>query len=116
MEQKTMQKLEENLCEVLDDFAQKGINTAADVETVKHALSSIEKLMELDEMEQGRSGRYYDVVAYDNGGRRSYRRSYGSYDRMRSGHDIRPQLERILQDTDSERERQAIRDAISKLG
>lgn len=115
MEQKTMQKLEENLCEVLDDFAQKGINTAADVETVKHALSSLEKLMELDEMEQGQSGRYYDGMAYD-GGRRSYRRSYGSYDRMRSGHDIRPQLERLMQDTDSERERQAIRDAIAKLG
>ena len=138
MEQKTIQKLQDNLCEVLDDFAQNGIKSAGDVETVKHALSGYEKLLVICAMEQGQSGRrYYDGGSYDGGGSgRSYdggsgrgsydggsydggsgrrRRSYGSYDSMRSGHDMRQKLERMMDEAESEQERRVIQEAMKKL-
>lgn len=130
MEQKTIQKLQDNLCEVLDDFAQNGIKSAGDVETVKHALSGYEKLLVICAMEQGQSGRrYYDGGSYDGGGsgRGSYdggsydggsgrrRRSYGSYDSMRSGHDMRQKLERMMDEAESEQERRVIQEAMQKL-
>jgi hypothetical protein len=37
------------------------------------------------------------------------------YDGGMSGHDIRPQLERMMEEADSEMDRQAIRAALSKL-
>ena len=126
MEMKTMQKIEQGLCEVLDDYAQKGISNPSDVETVKHALSGLQKILVIDAMEHGRSGdvRYYDGGSgrsygsydggsYDSSGRR-YRRSY-DYDSMRSGQDMRQQLEQMMQQAGSERERMAIKDALQKL-
>ena len=49
---------------------------------------------------------------YADGGNMSYRRMY---DGGMSGHDIRPQLERMLEEADSERERRAIEEALQKM-
>ena len=126
MEKQTMSKLEMELCDILQDYAQKGIKSASDVETVKHALSGLQKILVIDAMEHGRSGdvRYYDGGSgrsygsydggsYDSSGRR-YRRSY-DYDSTRSGQDMRAQLEQMMQQAGSERERMAIKDALQKL-
>lgn len=124
MEKKVMQKIEDGLCEVLEDFAQKGINTASDVATVKHALSGIEKMKVIEAMEYGvgASGRYpypaehnYDGGSYR--GNMSSRRGYSrtGFDRGYSGHDMRQQLERMLGEVGSERERMAIEEALQKM-
>jgi hypothetical protein len=94
------------------------------------------KMKMLEEMERydnERSGRsYYDDDAgmsnmrsyrrrdsmgrYADGGNMSYRRYHdGGYDGGMSGHDMRQQLERMMEEADSERERQALRVAMQKL-
>ena len=132
METKTMQKIEEGLCGVLDSFAQKGINSPDDVETVKHALSGLEKICILDKMYSGQSGVYYygnggnsysnggSGNSYSNGGggNRSYQRSYERYDqygRMYSGNDMRSKLERMMGEASNEQERRVIQEAMQKL-
>lgn len=134
MDKKIMEKLEGGFCEVLHNYAERGMKSPDDVETAKAALSGMVKMKMLEEMENyeaERSGRYYDdgmssrsyrrrdsMGRYaDNGGSMSYRRYHddGSYEGGFSGHDMRQQLERMMQEADSERERQALRAAMQKL-
>lgn len=133
MDMKVMEKLEEGFCEVLHKYAERGMNSSSDVETAKAALSGMVKMKMLEEMENyeaERSGRYYDdgmssrsyrrrdsMGRYADNGSMSYRRYHddGSYEGGFSGHDMRQQLERMMQEADSERERQALRAAMSKL-
>lgn len=132
MDMKTMEKLEEGFCEVLHKYAERGMNSSSDVETAKAALSGMVKtrmLKEMENYEAERSGRYYDdgmssrsyrrdsMGRYADNGGMSYRRYHddGSYEGGFSGHDMRQQLERMMQETDSERERQALRAAMQKL-
>lgn len=133
MDMKTMEKLEDGFCKVLHDNAERGFASASSVELAKTALSGLVKLKMLEEMENynegGMSGRYYydddrgmsgrhsyrrrdSMGRYADGGNMSYRRMY---DGGMSGHDIRPQLERMMEEADSEMDRQAIRAALSKL-
>ena len=128
-----MEKLEEGFCEVLHKYAERGMNSSSDVETAKAALSGMVKMKMLEEMENysdgGMSGRYYydddrgmsgrhsyrrrdSMGRYADGGNMSYRRMY---DGGMSGHDMREQLERMMDEADSERERQALRAAMQKL-
>jgi hypothetical protein len=136
MDMKTMEKLEDGFCKVLQNYAERGMKSPDDVETAKAALSGMVKMKMLEEMERydnERSGRsYYDDDAgmsnmrsyrrrdsmgrYADGGNMSYRRYHdGGYDGGMSGHDMRQQLERMMEEADSERERQALRAAMQKL-
>ena len=132
MDMKTMEKLEDGFCKVLQNYADRGMKSPDDVETAKAALSGMVKMKMLEEMERydnERSGRYYydddrgmsgrhsyrrrdSMGRYADGGNMSYRRMY---DGGMSGHDIRPQLERMLEEADSERERRAIEEALQKM-
>ena len=133
MDMKVMEKLEEGFCEILHKYAERGMNSSSDVETAKAALSGMVKMKMLEEMENysdgGMSGRYYydddrgmsgrhsyrrrdSMGRYADGGNMSYRRMY---DGGMSGHDMREQLERMMDEADSERERQALRAAMQKL-
>lgn len=136
MEKQVMGKLEMELCDILQDYAQKGIKSASDVETVKHALSGISKLKIIEEMDKydeehsNRSYRSYDgdyggsyrrshaMGQYDGGSYEgSYRRgrSHDGYEGGRSGHGMRERLEQMMEEADSDREREAIRMALQKL-
>jgi len=135
MEKQTMGKLEMELCDILQDYAQKGIKSASDVETVKHALSGISKLKIIEEMDKyneehsNRSYRSYDgdgssyrrshaMGQYDGGSYEgSYRRgrSHDGYEGGRSGHGMRERLEQMMEEAGSERERRAIEEALQKM-
>ena len=130
MDMQVKNKLEMELCDVLKDYAQKGIKSADDVETVKHALSGISKLKIIEEMDKynaehsHRSYRSYDgegsyrrgyshAMEQDGG---SYRRGYShDYEGGRSGHGMRERLEEMMDQAGSERERRAIQEALQKM-
>ena len=134
MEMQVKDKLEMELCDVLKDYAQKGIKSASDVETVKHALSGISKLKIIEEMDKyNEEHSHRSYRSYDDGG--SYRRGYshamgqydgegGSYRRGRShdgyeggrsGHGMRERLEQMMEEARSDRERMAIQEALQKM-
>lgn len=76
MDKKIMERLEDNFCEVLQDFAEKGFQRAEDVETAKAALSGMTKIKILEEMDNFKDNGYSGRMYRDDGG--SYR-SYGMY-------------------------------------
>lgn len=109
-----MHKIKQDLCGVLQDFAQKGLHQPQDVEVVKNAISGIQKIKILEEMERFSSGgfsnrmeggsyryggRSYDEDSYRHGNGRSYEE--GGYSRERdggySGHDLRENLQRMME-------------------
>lgn len=109
-----MMKIKQDLCGVVETFAKKGLNQPQDVEVVKNAISGIQKIKILEEMERFGSGgfsnrlegggsyryggRSYDEDSYRHGGGRSY--DEGGYSRERdggySGHDLREHLQRMM--------------------
>ena len=122
-----MHKIESNLWDVLKDYAD-GFKSPAEVETVKHAISSIFKIRCLDEMDNfsnrgysrdGRSRIYYDEGSFRGGrsmDRGSYRdgRNGGSYRYSRDS-DMREKLEELMQDATDERQRQVIQEMMSRI-
>ena len=137
MEKKIMSKIEEAVCDRLKAFAERGINSASDIADVKNATSILKNMGIIKAMdEHGEEGSSYDYEggsyrrhrrSYDDGGsgRRYYdgegggsgRRYYDndSYDMGHSGHDMRQKLERMMQEADSDREKQVIREMLNKL-
>lgn len=125
MEKHIMEQIQSQLCDVLRDKAQRGIGSASDVETVKNALSGINKIKIIEAMERYGDERSYASypVDYRRGGRMpyyddgdySYRRTRDDYDVNHSGHTMREQLERMMQTATTDRERMAIREALSKM-
>lgn len=122
MEMKDIRKLEEQLCDVLHDFAEKGIRSTGDVETTKHALSGLVKLKCLEEMEDvgnERSGRSYRSYEGMDGGsyRRDSRGRYmdGGYRDGYSGHsDLRQKLEDMMRNAD-DRDKDMIRQMVNRM-
>lgn len=110
-----MYKIKDKLCGVLQEFAHKELRQPQDVEVVKNAISGIQKIKILEEMEHFGSGgfsnrlegggsyryggRSYDEDSYRHGGDRSYEK--GGYSRERdggySGHDLRENLQRMME-------------------
>lgn len=125
MEKHIMEQIQSQLCDVLRDKAQRGIGSASDVETVKNALSGINKIKIIEAMERYGDERSYSSypVDYRRGGRMpyyddgdySYRRSRDDYDMNHSSHSMREQLEHMMQTATTDRERMAIREALSKM-
>lgn len=120
MDTKLLEKVEDELHDALELMVQKGLKSASDIECAKNALSGIKKAEELMEKDydEGRSGRtypYYEGSFGSYNGSSHARRSMGTYDRRYSGHDMRRELERMMEEADSERERLAIREALNKM-
>ena len=76
MDRRVMEKLEEGVCRALNEVAEKGMNSAQDVETAKAALSGMVKMKMLEEMDNFKDNGYSGRMYRDDGG--SYR-SYGMY-------------------------------------
>ena len=125
MEKKIMSKIEEAVCDRLKAFAERGINSASDIADVKNATSILKNMGIIKAMdEHGEDGASYD---YEGGSYRRHRRSYDdggsgrryydndSYDMGHSGHDMRQKLERMMQEADSDREKQVIREMMNRL-
>ena len=53
---RNLEKIEEALCDVLQSYAEGGIKSAADVATIKHALSGMVKIRVLEEMDNYSNG------------------------------------------------------------
>lgn len=126
MDTQIMHKIEDNLWDVLGDYA-KGFKTPAEVETVKHALSGIFKIKCLEEMEDYQSshdygGRPYDRYYNDD---MSYRRSRdnrdsdGRYSRDMYSRDggmmMRERLEQLRNEAKDEHQRRIIDDMLNRL-
>ena len=125
MDTQIMHKIENNLWEVLGDYA-KGFKTPAEVETVKHALSGIFKIKCLEEMEDYQSshdygGRYDRYYNDDNSYRRSRdnRDSDGRYSRDMYSRDggmmMRERLEQLRNEAKDEHQRRIIDDMLNRL-
>ena len=121
MDVQTIQKLEKHLCNIAGEYADRGIKSPDDVVTVKHTVSAIFKLKCLEEMENYRGGFSSRRGSYDGSSEGSYRRdsmgryadgSFGSY----SGHgEMRQKLEKLMQEAGNDRERQMIKDLMSRM-
>ena len=121
-----MNKIKEDLCKSLEYYAEQGLNSSDDIETVKHILSGLEKIKVMQAMDayrDGYSGRYGDEGRsyrrgadgrYMDSGRsyRSYSRDGGYHDDGRDGYsghgDIREKLSRMMDDAQDNREREII--------
>ena len=127
MEKHIMEQIQTQLCDILRDKAQRGIGSPSDVETVKNALSGINKIKIIEAMERCGDERSYASypVDYRRGGRMpyydgdagdySYRRTRDDYDMNHSGHSMREKLEQMMNEAGSDRERMALREALSKM-
>ena len=130
MDRKLLHKTEDNLWEILEKYAT--INSADDVETIKHALSGIFKIKCLEGMDDylegsfrggrsgdgrsndGRSYMYYDEGRYapSFGGRSM---DGGSYRYSRDNGDMRHKLDELMRSATDERQRQIIRDMMNRV-
>ena len=74
MEKHIMEQIQTQLCDILRDKAQRGIGSPSDVETVKNALSGINKIKIIEAMERYGDERSYASypVDYRRGGRMPY--------------------------------------------
>lgn len=111
--EKSMEKIKDDLCKILDQYADRGINNREDVEIVKNTLSGIQKIQTICGMERltGFAGRgsydggggSYDGGSYDGG---SYRRGGysrgGSYRDGYSGHGLKEKMQRLAESASPE--------------
>ena len=118
---KSMKELREMMCEELEDIARKGELGAGDLEIVHKLTDTIKNIDKIDmlESEGGYSsgGDWLARGMYDDG--RSYRRqhrdSIGRYSRDGAKDRMIGQMEDMMRDTDTEKEKEAIRRCISAL-
>lgn len=126
MDTQIMHKIEDNLWNVLSDYA-KGFKSPAEVETVKHALSGIFKIKCLEEMEDYQSSHDYGGRSYDRyyNDDMSYHRSRdnrdsdGRYSRDMYSRDggmmMRERLEQLRNEAKDEHQRRIIDDMLNRL-
>jgi hypothetical protein len=127
MDTQIMHKIEDNLWNVLGDYA-KGFKSPAEVETVKHALSGIFKIKCLEEMEDYQSSHDYGGRSYDRyyNDDMSYRRSRDNrdndgrysrdmYSRDGGGMMMRERLEQLRNEAKDEHQRRIIDDMLNRL-
>lgn len=124
MDKKMFEKLEDGFCEVLSDYAERGMKSPECVETAKAALSGLLKIKMLEEMDkfQGYSGRRsYDEDGMSRRGYRdggSYRRSYRSYDEGYSGNHkekMKEKLDEMYNNARDDNDRRAIEEMLDML-
>ena len=118
---KALYDLKDKLCAELDEIAAKPNMSTGDLETVHKLTDTIKNIDKIDmlESEGGYSsgGDWLARGIYDDG--RSYRRqhrdSMGRYSRDGAKDRMISQLEDMMRDTDTEKEKEAIRRCISAL-
>lgn len=126
MSMKSLETIRDMLCYELDDIAEKNEMSAGMLDTVDkiaHAIKNIDKVMESEggySNSYTRNGGDYsrDGEWYAMGNRgNSYRRdSMGRYSRRYSRHgDISERLEEMMNEAESEKEKDALRKAISMM-
>lgn len=112
---KHMEELKEMLTDELDDIVAKGKVTAGDLDAIDkltHSIKSIETIMAMHDYSHDymRDGSYEvrrdDMGRYSRGYSRGY--SYGKGDMM-------DELHRLMNDADTEKEREAIRRCIDQM-
>ena len=130
---KHMEDLKEMLCDELDEIAEKGKVTAGDLDAIDkltHSIKSIETIIAMGEYSNDyMNGSYqnrdamgrYSRNSYARGGnrggnsrgysRRGYSRDGYSYGRE----EIMAELEELMEDAESEKEKRAIRMAIEQM-
>jgi hypothetical protein len=124
----SLDKIKKMVCEGLDQMAMKGELSPSNLDHVDklcHTLKSIETIQAMKGSDNGYSGRYmtrysrgdeYDGHSYtggsnsNNGGG-----SYGFYSRE-NGTELANELRHMLERTNSERDRRALQDCITKMG
>lgn len=119
MSMKSLETIRDMLCYEMDDIAEKGEMSAGMLDTVDkiaHAIKNIDKVMENEggySMNYSRDGEWYAMGNRGN----SYRRdSMGRYSRRYSRHgDISERLEDMMNEAESEKEKEALRKAISMM-
>lgn len=126
MDNKIMEQIESQLCDILRDKAQRGIGAPSDVETVKNALSAINKIKIITAMERyaadDRSyAAYPEYDGYRRGRMAYYDDGYGryhsrdDYETNHSGHSMRERLEQMMREAGNDREKMALREALQKM-
>lgn len=127
-------ELKEMLCEELKKYGEKGDLTTGSLEVVDklaHAVKNLDKIIEAYEEEEGYSGRYYPMYAYEGGNRGgSYEGSYrgGSYARnqrrnsmgrySRRGYSragMSDKLRELMEDAPDDKTREEIRKLADKM-
>lgn len=135
MDNSVMHKIKDDLCKSLAYYAEKGINSAEDIETVKHIISGLYKIKVMQAMDaynhdDGYSNRMYhdDNNSYRRGadGRymdsgssyRGYSRNDGYHDGGNDGYsghgNIREKLSRMMDNADG-REREIIQKIMNQV-
>ena len=116
---KSLETIREMLCYELDEIAEKNEMSAGTLDTVDkiaHAIKNIDKVMDSEYgYSNSRDGDWYAMGNYGRGN--SYRRdSMGRYSRRYSRHgDITERLEEMMNEAESEKEKEALRKAISMM-
>lgn len=131
----SLDKIKNMVCEGLDQMAMKGELSMSNLDAVDklcHTLKSIETIQAMKGSENGYSGRYMTRYSRDeynghsytggsnsNNGGGSYGNngsgSYGFYSRE-NGTELANELRHMLERTNSERDRRALQDCITKMG
>lgn len=127
-----LEDLKDMLCKELEELAMKGELSAGDLETIHKLTASIKNIDKIEMFKdvEGYSGNrgYDDGNSYANRGKHYVRGHYSrddgrSYDMRRDfrysrddgKHHMIERLEEMMDQADSEKEREAIRHCISKL-
>lgn len=118
-------RVREQLCEMFDQYAQKGRMSGSDIEMVWKLTDTIKNIDKIEMLEQGGysgddgySGAHYVRGHYSRDGY-SGRESYASYDGgssyySRSKESMREQLERMMHEADG-KEKEAIRKCLDQM-
>lgn len=115
-------ELKDKLMKELEDYSQNGKFSKEDVESIKYMASAVDHLCNIMDGEEGYSGHYPYMGAYDGRGtsyRRSYKRdSMGRYSRENRGYsrnDLADKMRELMDDAPDDRTRQEIQRMVDKL-
>ena len=115
-------ELKDKLMKELEDYSQNGKFSKEDVESIKFMASAVDHLCNIMEEDEGYSGHYPYMGAYDGRGtsyRRSYKRdSMGRYSRENRGYsrnDLADRMRELMADAPDDRTRQEIQRMVDKL-
>ena len=128
---KHIEELRNMLCMQLYQIAKKGELTAGSLDTIDklaHAIKSIDTIVAMEDYSEEDNSSYYDGGSYERGGsyargrgsdaRRDSMGRYSSMGRSYDGYsgDTKEELTRLMNTAQNDREREAIRAALDKMG
>ena len=119
---KTYEKIKDMLCDELDEITKKNELTSSNLEIIDKAIDIIKDIHTIDAMESeygysndGYSNRY-PYYMYDDGNSYARKRdSMGRYSRDGYSRDAASELQKMMENAKSDKERDALRQAISSM-